>query len=94
MGTFCSCDCNLNNEGKGEFFGFKNANKKNEENREYWVVKKVKFQNNEPKDDKFYKKTIEYDDLMKNTLPQEKTENDDVNDLKEYTNGTVRVIRY
>ena len=94
MGNLCACNYNINNEGKGEFFGFKNVNKINEENKEYWIVKKVKFRNTEPKDNKYYGKTNEYDELMKSTFPQEKTENDDVKDLKEYTNGTVRVIRY
>ena len=90
MGSLCSCNCNSHDEGKVEFFGFKKVNKINEENKEYWIIKKVKSSNNESNDDRYYGITNDYGDLMINTFPQEKIENDDVKESNKCTIGTLK----
>ena len=83
MGKICSCN-ELMNENN-EFYGFNNK-----DNNKKYIIKK-NFNNYDDKDKIFYEKTVEYDKIIKDQLKNEKEYEDD--EPKEYTNGTVKIIR-
>ena len=83
MGKICSCN-DLINENNKEFYGFNNK----ENNIRY--INKKSFNKYDDKDKIFYEKTAEYDKIIKDQL---KNETEYEEEPKEYTNGTVKIIR-
>ena len=87
MGNFCSCNF-LTGEEKKEFKGF-NGNSNNENN--FVNIVKKRINNYNQKDQKYYKKSSDYENLIENTSIQDiETTEEPV----ENYNGTVQVIQW
>ena len=87
MGKICSFNC-MDNEKNEEFNGF---NRNNINQKEYYIIIKKQFQNYEHKDQKYYTKTPDYDNLIENTSIQDiQFENEPI----ENEEGTVKIIHY
>ena len=87
MGNVCACN-NIAVEKIGEFCGFK-SNKNS--NQDYKIITKKNFKNYDEKDKKYYTRTDDYENTIKNTIIDEIEEN---NKEKEYENGTVTIIKF
>ena len=87
MGNFCSCNF-LTGEEKKEFKGF-SASSNNENNFVYIVKKRINNYNQ--KDQKYYKKSSDYENLIENTSIQDIETTEEP--IENY-NGTVQVIQW